>query len=324
MTTNRKKVLIVGPMHQKGMALLEARDDVEVEVIDTLDTEEIKRHAADAHGIGVRVAKINRDVIMAAPHLQVVSRHGVGYDSVDVDTLTERGIPLCIAPRSNAPSVAEQAMMFMLVHAKQMHVLDPMVRAGEWNRRAEVEAFDLAGRSLLIIGLGRIGSRLTKRALAFEMTVYGYDPYIPADEIRALGAEPVEDFRTVLSACHVISVHCPRNSETVGLVGADEIAALPAGALVINCARGGIVDETALLEAVRSGHVTGAGMDVFFEEPAFEHPFFGEPNILMTPHSAGMSLEARHRSSYQTIENILAVFDGMLDPDVVVNKEVLS
>lgn len=324
MSSNKKKVLIVGPIHEHGMALLESRDDVTVEVIDTLDPEVIKLHAADAHGIGVRVAKINRTVIENAPNLQVVSRHGVGYDSVDVETLTERKIPLCIAPRSNAPSVAEQAMMFMLVHAKQMHVLDPMVRAGDWNRRSEVEAFDLAGRTLMIVGLGRIGSRLAKRALAFDMKVYGCDPYIDQETIRAMGIEPVTDFRSKLGECHVISVHVPRNQETIGLVGKAELNALMPGALVVNCARGGIVDEPALLEAVRSGHVVGAGLDVFDQEPAFEHPFFAEPNILMTPHSAGMSLEARQRSSYQTVENILAVFDGTLDPDVVVNKEVLS
>lgn len=324
MSTNKKKVLIVGPIHEHGMALLGARDDVTVEVIDTLDPEVIKAHAADAHGIGVRVAKIDRLVIDNAPNLQVVSRHGVGYDSVDVDALTERRIPLCIAPRSNAPSVAEQAMMFMLVHAKQMHVLDPMVRANAWNRRSEVEAFDLAGRTLLICGLGRIGSRLAKRALAFDMKVFGYDPHIDQETIRAMGVEPVADFRTVLGECHMVSVHCPRNKETIGLIGKAEVGALPAGALVINCARGGIVDEPALLEAVRSGHLVGAGLDVFDEEPAYDHPFFGEKNILMTPHSAGMSLEARQRSSYQTVENILAVFDGTLDPDVVVNKEVLA
>lgn len=324
MSTNKKKVLIVGPIHEHGMALLESRDDITVEVIDTLDPDVIKAHAADAHGIGVRVAKINRLVIDNAPNLQVVSRHGVGYDSVDVDALTERKIPLCIAPRSNAPSVAEQAMMFMLVHAKKMHVLDPMVRSNDWNRRSEVEAFDLAGRTLLICGLGRIGSRLAKRALAFDMKVFGYDPYIGEDKIRAMGIEPVADFRTVLGECHMVSVHCPRNQETIGLIGKAELAALMPGALVINCARGGIVDEPALLDAVKSGHVIGAGLDVFDEEPAIDHPFFGEPNILMTPHSAGMSLEARQRSSYQTVENILAVFDGTLDPDVVVNKEVLA
>ncbi|MCR9073808.1 MAG: hydroxyacid dehydrogenase [Alphaproteobacteria bacterium] len=324
MSTNKKKVLIVGPIHEHGMALLEARDDVTVEVIDTLDPDVIKSHAADAHGIGVRVAKIDRLVIDNAPNLQVVSRHGVGYDSVDVDALTERKIPLCIAPRSNAPSVAEQAMMFMLVHAKQMHILDPMVRSNDWNRRSEVEAFDLAGRTLLICGLGRIGSRLAKRALAFDMKVFGYDPYIDHGAIQAMGVAPVDDFRTVLGDCHMVSVHCPRNKETIGLIGESELAALPAGALVINCARGGIVDESALLRAVQSGRVIGAGLDVFDEEPAFDHPFFGERNILMTPHSAGMSLEARQRSSYQTVENILAVFDGTLDPDVVVNKEVLA
>jgi D-3-phosphoglycerate dehydrogenase / 2-oxoglutarate reductase len=323
MAGNKKRVLILGPMHPHGMALFDGRDDIEVEVVHDLDPAVVRAKAADAHGIGVRVAKIDRSLIEGAANLQVVSRHGVGYDSVDVDALTERGIPLCIAPRSNAPSVAEQAMMFMLAIAKQMPPLDALVRAGEWQRRAEIKPFDLAGRTLLVIGLGRIGSRLVKRAQAFDMRVLGHDPYVHGADIAAMGADPVPDFRSVLGEVDAVSVHCPRNAETIGMIGEAELSAIKPGAIVVNCARGGIIDEPALLKAVQSGHVYGAGLDVFDEEPALDHPFFAEPRILMTPHTAGISLEASMRSSYQTIENILAALDGALDPDVVVNKEVL-
>ena len=323
MSDNRKRVLILGPMHPDGMALFDGRDDVDVEVVADLSPEVIRAKVPGVHGIGVRVAKIDRAVIDAADSLQVVSRHGVGYDSVDVGALTERGIPLCIAPRANAPSVAEQAMMFLLALAKQQPALDTLVRAGAWERRTEVQPIDLDGRCLLIIGLGRIGSRLVKRARAFDMRVLGCDPYLEPAAIEAMGAEPVADFRSVLGEVDALSVHCPRNAETIGLIGAAEMAALRPGALVVNCARGGIVDETALLAAIQSGQVAGAGLDVFDEEPALDHPFFAEPRILMTPHSAGISLEAAKRSSYQTIENILAVLDGKVDPAVVVNDEVL-
>ena len=323
MSDNRKRVLILGPMHPDGMALFDGRDDIDVEVVADLSPEVIRAKVPGVHGIGVRVAKIDRAVIDAADSLQVVSRHGVGYDSVDVGALTERGIPLCIAPRANAPSVAEQAMMFLLTLAKQQPALDALVRAGAWERRTEVQPIDLDGRCLLIIGLGRIGSRLVKRALAFDMRVLGYDPYLEPSAIAAMGAEPVADFRSVLGEVDAISVHCPRNEETIGLIGTAEMAALRTGALVVNCARGGIVDEAALLTAVQSGQIAGAGLDVFDVEPALDHPFFAEPRILMTPHSAGISLEAAKRSSYQTIENILAVLDGKVDPAVVVNDEVL-
>ncbi len=323
MSANKKKVLILGPMHPDGMALFDGRDDVEVEVLADLSPETILAKVPGVHGIGVRVAKIDRAVIAAADSLQVVSRHGVGYDSVDIDALSERGVPLCIAPRANAPSVAEQAMMFLLALAKQQPALDALVRAGQWEQRMEHQAIDLDGRCLLIIGLGRIGSRLVTRARAFDMRVLGYDPYLEPSAIEAMGAEPVSDFRQVLGEVDALSVHCPRNPETIGIIGEAELAALRPGALVINCARGGIIDEPALLEAVRSGQVGGAGLDVFDEEPALDHPFFQEPRILMTPHSAGISLEASKRSSYQTIENILAVLDGAVDPSVVVNKQVL-
>jgi D-3-phosphoglycerate dehydrogenase len=325
MATNKKKVLMLGPIHPDGMALFQGRDDVEVEVLDDISEDNVLAHVAGVHGIGVRVAKVSRRIIEAADSLQVVSRHGVGYDSVDMDACTERGVRLTIAPRSNAPSVAEQAMMFLLALAKQLPSFDPMVRRGGWAERSSVRSVDLAGRTLLVVGLGRIGSRLVTRARAFDMRVLGHDPYLEADAIRAMGAEPATDFRALLGEVDAVSVHCPRNSETVGMIGAAELAALRPGALVINCARGGIVDEAALVAAVRSGHVAGAGFDVFdVEPPAPDHPFFAEPRILLTPHSAGASLEASKRSAVQTVENILATFDGTLDPAVVVNKAVLQ
>lgn len=325
MTSNRKKVLILGAMHPDGMKLFEGRGDIEFEVLTDVSEENILRHMAGVNGIGVRVAKITRRIIEASDGLQVVSRHGVGYDAVDVVACTDHGVRLTIAPRANAPSVAEQAMMFLLALAKQVHAFDPLVRTANWARRAEIRPFDLEGRTLLIIGLGRIGSRLTRRARAFDMRVLGYDPYLAPEAIRAMGADPVADFRAVLGEVDAVSVHCPRNVETIGMIGAAELAALRPGALVVNCARGGIIDEAAMVAAVRSGQVAGAGFDVFdTEPPAADHPFFAEPRILLTPHSAGMSLEATKRSAVQTVENILATFDGTLDPAVVVNKEVLQ
>lgn len=325
MTSNRKKVLILGALHADGMALFDGREDVEYQVLTDFSEENVLRHVPGTHGIAVRVAKISRAIIEAAGCLEVVSRHGVGYDSVDVAACTDNGVRLTIAPRANAPSVAEQAMMFLLALAKQVAALDPLVRRGEWAKRGQYQAVDLEGRTLLVVGLGRIGSRVVKRARAFDMRVLGYDPYIAPDTIRSMGAEPVADFRAVLGQVDAVTVHCPRNAETVGLLGESELAALRRGALVVNCARGGIVDEAALVAAIQAGQVAGAGMDVFdVEPPAPDHPFFREPRILLTPHSAGASLEALKRSAVQTVENILATFDGTLDPAVVVNKEVLQ
>lgn len=323
--SNKKKVLILSPLHPDGMALFDGREDVEVEVLHDVSEENILKHIKGVHGIGVRVATISRKIIEAAGGtLEVVSRHGVGYDSVDVAACTDHRVRLAIAPRANAPSVAEQAMMYLLTLAKQVAAFDPLIRRGDWANRHTIQAIDLDGRTLLVIGLGRIGSRVVKRARAFDMRVLGYDPYVSADAIRAMGAEPVSDFRAVLGEVDAVTVHCPRNAETIGIVGEAELNALRPGALVVNCARGGLIDEAALVAAIRSGQVSGAGFDVFdVEPPAPDHPFFKEPRILMTPHSAGISLEAAKRSAVQTVENILATFDGTLDPAVVINKEVL-
>jgi D-3-phosphoglycerate dehydrogenase len=323
--SNKKKVLVLGPMHEEGMKLLRSRDDVEFQVLTDITEENILANMDGVNGIAVRVAQINRKIIEASPDLQVVSRHGVGYDAVDQQACTDNGVALVIAPRSNAPSVAEQAMMFLLAIAKQMPALDAMTRAGNWKQRDTVKPIDIEGRTMLVIGLGRIGSRLVQRAQAFGMRVLGYDACMTEEQIKATGAEYVADFRAALGETDVVSVHCPRTEETIGLIGAAEMAAMPQGSIVLNCARGGIVDEPALLAAVQSGHIRGAGLDVFDVEPAgADHIFMDEPRILMTPHTAGISLEASMRSSYQTMENILACFDGNLDPDVVINKEVLK
>jgi len=325
MASNKKKVLVLGALHPDGMALFGGRDDVEFEVLEDVSEANVLRHAPGTHGIAVRVAKITRQIIEAAGCLEVVSRHGVGYDAIDVAACTDNGVRLAIAPRANAPSVAEQAMMFLLALAKQVTVYDPLVRRGDWDQRFKTQAIDLDDRTLLVVGLGRIGSRVVKRARAFDMRVLGHDPYMEPDAIRAMGAEPVADFRTVLGEVDAVTVHCPRNKETIGMIGAAELAALRPGALVVNCARGGLVDEAALVAAIGSGQISGAGMDVFdIEPPAADHPFFQEPRILMTPHSAGASLESLKRAGVQTVENILASFDGKLDPAVVVNKEVLQ
>ena len=298
---------------------------MEFTVLDDTSEENILAHIDGVNGLAVRVAKITRKIIEAAPGLEIVSRHGVGYDAVDVQACTENGVALAIAPRSNAPSVAEQAFMFILALAKQLAPLDALTRSGGWERRMDYQAFDIEGRTLLVVGLGRIGSRVVKRGLGFGMRVLGYDPYVDVARISDMGAEPVTDLMAALRETDVLTFHCPRNSETIGMIGGEHLAALRPGALAINCARGGIIDEPALLKAVQSGHLAGAGLDVFDEEPAgADHIFMNEPRILMTPHSAGISLEASQRSSYQTMENILARFVGTIDPDVVINKEVLK
>jgi D-3-phosphoglycerate dehydrogenase len=264
-------------------------------------------------------------VIERAECLKVVSRHGVGYDNIDVDALTRRGVPLAIAADANATAVAEHTLFFMLALAKQGLRYDRATRAGGWEVRNSLEAVDLLGRRVLVMGFGRIGREVAKRCAAFGMQVMVYDPYVQANLIEAAGDwRSVPDFQAVLSETDVLTVHLPLGPDSRSLIGAAELAALPGHAFVINAARGGIVDETALHDALVSGKIAGAALDVFDQEPPPEdHPLFALENVILSPHSAGLSKEAAIRMAVSTARNVLAGIDGRLDPAMVINREVL-
>jgi D-3-phosphoglycerate dehydrogenase len=318
------KVLIIQPFHEDGMKLFEARPDVTYEVVDgTL--EELSEKIADADGVTIRTTPLPAEVLDRAQHLKVVSRHGVGYDNIDVDALTRRRIPLAIAADANATAVAEHTLYFMLALAKQGLRYDRATREGRWAVRNSLEAVDLAGRRVLVMGFGRIGREVAKRCAAFGMAVMVYDPYVQANVIEAAGDyRSVPDFEAALPETDVLTVHMPLGADSRGLIGAAELAALPPHAFVINAARGGIIDEAALHDALTSGKIAGAGLDVFDREPPpDDHPLFALPNVILTPHSAGLSKEAAVRMAISTARNVLAGIDGKLDPSMVVNREVL-
>jgi D-3-phosphoglycerate dehydrogenase len=318
------KVLIIGPFHERGIALLEARDDVDFEIVDGRSEAELADRIRDADAATIRTAPLPAAVIEQAVRLKVVSRHGVGYDNVDVAALTAHRIPLAIAADANATAVAEHTLFFMLALAKQALRHDRAVREGNWEIRNRFETVDLMGRRILVLGFGRIGREVAKRCAAFDMAVSVYDPYVQANVIEDAGYRSVPEFQTVLPETDVLTVHMPLADESRHLIGSSELAALPSHALVINCARGGIFDEDALHTALTSGTIAGAGIDVFEHEPPPEnHPLFGLDNVLLSPHTAGMSQEAAIRMAISTARNALAGIDGKLDPSMVVNREVL-
>ena len=321
----KRKVLLVQPIHEAGVALLEARNDIEVVVAGATTEVELAREARDTHAIIARANPVTRAVIDAAEPLCVVSRHGVGYDSVDVARLTERGIPLAIAIDANALSVAEHAIYLILALAKRGFTFDAAVKAGDFGIRSRLRGADLEGKSLLVIGFGRTGTRTARLARAFDMKVHVCDPYIDQAAIADAGCIPVEDYRAALPDMDAVTVHCPLNEETRGMIADAELDAMKRTAYLVNCARGGIVDEPALRRALESGAIAGAGLDVFAREPLpGDDPLIGVDNLITSPHIAGVTLEAEIRMSTQAARNVLAAFDGTLDPAVVVNSEVLS
>ena len=220
--SNKKKVLMVQGLHEEGQKLFLARDDIEPITIMSSNEDEIMKAAKDVHGITVRTANISRKIIENAKNLLIVSRHGVGYDSIDVDALNDSGIPLAIAAHSNMISVAEHAMFMLLALSKNVFYYDKFARKADWTTRWDIRAWDVAEKKLLVVGFGRIGSRLVKRALAFDMKVYVYDPYVNAEEIKKSGAINLENYLDMLSEMDAVSLHCPKNKETTDMLSDKE------------------------------------------------------------------------------------------------------
>ena len=318
------KVLIIQPFHDDGVAMLEARDDVTFEIVDGSSIEVMQAKIADADGVTIRTALLPGEVLERGERLKVVSRHGVGYDNVDLDHLNSRGIPMALAADANASSVAEHVLFMMLHLAKRGFHYDRATRTGDWAVRNSLEVVDIGGRRILILGFGRIGREVAKLCQAFNMKVSVFDPFVDADVIQAADCQPVGDFRAVLGDVDVLTVHMPLSDDTRDMIGGAELSALPDHAFVINCARGGIVNEPALRQVLVSGGIAGAGMDVFAEEPPpDDHPLFGLENVILSPHSAGLTMECAKRMAVSTVRNVLAGIDGTLDPAMVVNRQVL-
>ena len=325
MATNAFKVLVIGPIHERGMALLRERSDVAVEVIDVPTAEQIAARIEDADGVVLRTAPLRGDLVDRARRLKVVSRHGVGYDNVDLEALSRRRIPLTITADANAIAVAEHTLYLMLALAKRGPGYDRATRAGEWAARNRLDRVELCGRRVLILGFGRIGREVALRCEAFGMEVSVYDPYVDHETIGRAGYHPVDDFRAELPRTHVLSVHTPLTGETSHMIGRAELGMLAEHAFVLNASRGGIVDEVALLEALQTGRLAGAGLDVLEDEPpARDHPLLALDNVVLSPHAAGLTQESAVRMAVSCARNLLAGLDGKLDLSMVVNPEVLQ
>jgi D-3-phosphoglycerate dehydrogenase len=329
MTTNKKKIFVTESMSQQGRVLLKARDDIELvefpNMISARDFEALLREQAPVHGVALGATRFGEPELEASRDMKVVTRIGVGYDAVDVPALSRRKIPLMVAGAANSPSVAEQALFMMLTLAKRAVEMHSIVKDGKWAHRLGMLPYDLFGKTVLIIGFGRIGTRTAKRCLAMEMNVLIYDPYKSAAEIKAAGCEGIGNLDAALPRADFVSIHCPKTPETVGMFNAARLKRMKPTAYLINTARGGIVDEKALYEALVSGQLAGAGLDVFEQEPPpAGHSLFELPNVIMAPHVAGVTREAVDRMSEQTARNILSALDGEPIRQNVINQDVLG
>lgn len=315
-------VLIAGKLHPAGIALIKS-SNVSYDYVEEVSEAAYVALLPKADALVIRTQPLTATTIATAPNLRIVSRHGVGYDAVDVPALNARKIPLTIVGDVNSVAVAEQAMMLLLAAAKRCFVADRSVRSGDWNWRNKLAATELSGKNLLIIGYGRIGRRLAALAAPFGMTVKAHDPWLDKAGWPAGAATSAPDLDAAFGWADAISINAPKTEKP--LVDTASIARMRRGVIIVNTARGSIIDEPALTAALRDGRVGAAGLDVFeAEPPAKDNPLFALDNVVLSPHIAGLSVESAERMAISCVENVLAFFAGKLDPALIVNRESLK
>jgi D-3-phosphoglycerate dehydrogenase len=317
-------VLVLGKIHADGIERLRQAGDFRL--IERPDSPpELMEQAKDADAIIVRTTRIDRALLDQAPRLKLVARHGVGYDAVDVAALTERGIPLALVGDVNSIAVAEHTLGLMLALAKQLVGYDRAIRADNFAVRNSFSARELSGRTILIVGFGRIGRQVGRLCRAFNMAVIIFDPFVAAADIEAEGCHAVADFKEALGEADFVSLHAPKLPDTQYLIGRAELSQMKGGAWLVNVSRGGMVDEQALVDAVQSEQLGGAALDVFESEPlSADHALAREERIILSPHSAAFTEECASRMAVACAGNVIACAAGRLDAALVVNREVLQ
>jgi D-3-phosphoglycerate dehydrogenase len=317
-------LLVAGNIHEAGLHLLETQTDVTYDYVPDLLYNYYAPLMPKADGLVIRTQPVRADTIASAPSLKIVSRHGVGYDAVDVEALNNRKIPLAIVGDVNSRAVAEHAMTMLLALSKKVRIYDRAVRNGQWNLRNQFDSLELFEKTLLIVGLGRIGSHLLGMARGFGMTILAHDPGLSPEVIKQAGAEPVASLQDGLKRADLVSLHAPKTGDQP-LIGKAELAVMKSTALLVNTARGGLIDEGALVEALENKILRGAGLDVFSDEPpAASSALLHRDDVILTPHTASLTTESAIRMAVTSIQNALDYFTGKLNPALVVNRDAIG
>ena len=303
----RPRILIADPVAPEGIELLRAAGDVDVNT--GLAADALIGIIGNYDALVVRSeTRVTRPILEAATRMQVVGRAGVGVDNIDLDAATERGVIVVNAPQGNTIAAAEHTLALLMALARHVPQADASMRAGRWDRKSYLGT-EIRGKTLGIVGLGKIGSEVARRAVAMEMRVLAHAPFVPVERVRALGVESV-DFEQLIMLSDFITVHPPLTATTQGMIGEAELARMKDGVRLINVARGGIIDEAALAAAVASGKVAGAAIDVFTAEPPKDSALIGDPRIIVTPHLGASTAEAQERVAIDVAEQIVEVLAG--------------
>lgn len=303
----------------EGLSKLEGKANYYV--ADNGNPNEYLDEMKDADALIVRIAKCDKNVIENSPNLKVIGRTGVGYDSVDVKAATKAGIPVVITPGANNRSVAEHAVAMMFSIAKNFSEAETEMKKGNWNIRDAKKAFELLGKKVGFIGLGAIGRETQKICKAIGMETLGYDPYLPKEKMEEFGCTYFGDYHDMIKECDIVSIHVPFVESTKNLIAKKELESMKPTAVLINCSRGGIVNEKDLIDALNNGVIAAAGTDVFEQEPpSQDNPLLNTKNLLISPHSAAQTREAVINMALMCVEGCLAVLNGEKWPYVADKK----
>ena len=317
---SKKKILIIQKVHEKGMELINNHPNFDVEVTDDTSVENLKSKIKDCDGASIRIAKLSGEVINEAKNLKIISRHGVGYDNIDLKTAKERDIKIAITANANAVTVAEHVMFVLLNIAKRRELYHTTVKEGNFKDRNKLpKTIEVWKKNFLIMGFGRIGKALIKRCLGFEMNVYVYDPFVDKDIIDKLGGEKVNNIEEAVKTMDVISLHMPLTDKTENLINYNLLKTMKKNCIIINAARGGIINEEDLNKALNEDLIFGAGIDVFKKEPPEnDNPLLKNNKVYLSPHTAAFTDECMTRMGVETIQNIIDYFDDTLEKSKIV------
>jgi D-3-phosphoglycerate dehydrogenase len=317
---SKKKILIIKPIHEAGIELLKSNSNYDFEVVENDDPEFLKSKIKDIDGISIRTSKLNADVIKVANRLKIISRHGVGYDNIDLEASKQKNLTLAITATANAVAVAEHVMFMLLNISKRKNMYDSTVKEGKFNDRNKLpKTVEIWDKNILIAGFGRIGQALIKRCLGFEMKVFVYDPFVSKDVIEKLGGTKVDSMEEACKDMDAISLHIPLNDKTKNIINYDLLKTMKKNCIVINAARGGIVNEVDLDKALKENLIFGAGLDVFETEPPEpKNPLLKNDKVFLSPHTAAFTEECMTRMGKETIQNIIDFFDEKLEKSKIV------
>ena len=315
-----KNILIIQPIDKSGIEILENHPDYNFEIIDGTDLEEIKKKIIECDGISIRTAKLPAEVIRGAKNLKIISRHGVGYDNIDLEAAKEKNITISITATANAVAVAEHVMFMLLNISKRKDMYDKTVKSGRFNDRNKLpKTIELWNKNILIMGFGRIGKSLIKRCIGFEMNVYVYDPFVSKEEIQSLGGKKIEDLKEGVKKMDALTLHMPLNEKTKNIINYDVLKNMKKNCIIINASRGGIINENDLNKSLNENKIFGAGLDVFDTEPPDnDNPLLKNDKTFLSPHTAAFTEECMVRMGKETIQNIIDYFDDTLEKSKIV------